>query len=236
MCTEHPSPRTYTEVTRADASEAYLRARAKLERLLRRTGEPTPIPYAIEVFLRREPTEDEMTDLQQRIADASRQSHRGQFDLPDELGLIFLNHSPPSQIVLHDHGEPYSPRIGAAAVTAGGDELPRHIGARMSFSDERADEFLRAEARQLPKDAAGLIMINTPGAVGAMKGWETLLRARLQPRLHARVSAVCLFQTFQESTAAGEAVVPHARVIINPHARLPLSPWIAESLGRYEDP
>jgi hypothetical protein len=231
-----PEPWTYTEVTRADASEAYLRARAKLDRLLGHTREPTLIPYAIEVFLRREPTDDEITDLQQRIADASRESQRGQFDLPDDLGVIFLSHSPPSQIVLHDHGEPYSPRIGVAAVLAGGDELPRHIAARMSFSDERADEFLRAEARQLPTDAPGLIMINIPGALGAMKGWETLLRARLQPTLHTRVSAVCLFQTGQESIAAGEAVVPHARVIINPHARLPLSPWIRESLGRYEDP
>lgn len=226
-------PWTYTEVTRPEDSKAYLRARAKLDQLVARAGEPTAIPYALEVFLRREPTEDEMADLQQLIAHASRQSHRREFDLPNGLGVLFLSHSAPTQIILHDHGEPYSPGIGVARGAVGGNEPTRHIVARVRFSDQRADEFLRSEARQLPKKAPGLIMIRTPGAPGAMKGWEALLTSRLQPTQHTRVSAVCLFQTGQESTERGEAVVPHSRVIINPHARFPLSQWINESLGRF---
>ena len=51
----------------------------------------------------------------------------------------------------------------------GPDEPRRHIAVRLAFTDQRADEFLRTEARQLPTDAPGLIMIQTSGAAGSWR-------------------------------------------------------------------
>jgi hypothetical protein len=67
-----------------------------------------------------------------------------------------------------------------------GPDVNRHVVVRIAFTDERAEEFLRAEARQLPTDAPGLVMI-FPGGSG-WKTWEPVLRSRLQPGMHTRVS------------------------------------------------
>lgn len=65
-----------------------------------------------------------------------------------------------------------------------------------------------------------------------VKDREALLTSRPSADAAHAGLAVCLFQIRQEYTEGREAVVPHSRVIINPHARFPLSQWINESLGR----
>jgi hypothetical protein len=51
----------------------------------------------------------------------------------------------------------------------------------------RAKQFLESEAKQLPKDLPGLVMVQVSHAVGAFKTWGPILRRRLQPNLHTRV-------------------------------------------------
>jgi hypothetical protein len=233
---EPSAPWTYVETAQPENSHAHKRVERKIQRLVARAAEPTLVPYAVEVFLGREPEEQELEELERRVTGVSRSSARRRqtMQLPDGLGTIFLNFMEPMRLVVEDHGEEYGPRLGVAQGTAGGDQWPRHVIARVPFSDERADEFLRSEARQLPKDSPGLIMIGTSDATGAIKTWESTLRSRLQPAQHTRVSGICLFQSGQETTDAGEAVVPRTKLIINPHAREPLPAWIERSLRRYE--
>jgi hypothetical protein len=69
--------------------------------------------------------------------------------------------------------------------------------------------------------------------VGAIKAWRTLIERRLQPNLHTRVSAVCLFQTGQVLTEEGEDWRIECKIIPNPHARFPLPSWIIDQLQRY---
>jgi hypothetical protein len=136
-------------------------------------------------------------------------------------------------VELRDHGEEYRPRLGRANSRVENGVAQRHIAIRLAFTDERADAFLDSEARQLPKGAPALIMIQASGATGAFKRWEPMLRRRLQPRLHTRVSGICLFQSGMVPTAVGEAWRPETRTLVNTNAPLQLPAWVVTNLGRF---
>jgi hypothetical protein len=95
-------------------------------------------------------------------------------ELPENLGLLILTQAKPGEVLICQHpGEEYRPRFGSAKRIRGGPAEPdRHLHVRMPFSDERAAKFLYEEARQLPRDAPGLIMIDVGGASGASRDWE----------------------------------------------------------------
>jgi hypothetical protein len=90
---------------------------------------------------------------------------------------------------------------------------------------------LRAEAPQLTQDAPGLIMAGVATAIGAMKTWEPLLLRRFQPQMHTRVGGVCLWSGGSFSTLRGEDWIPQTKLIVNRHARFPLSGWISKTLA-----
>jgi hypothetical protein len=155
-------------------------------------------------------------------------------DLPG-LAILTLNASEPGVVVPLDHpGEPDVPRLGAAKALFGPDEPHRHIAVRMAYADDRAEDFLRKEARQLPTDEPGLIMVDLSQAPGGIVSWQPVLRRRFQPTIHTRVSAVCLFISGQELTSEGDAVVPRTRVIANTHAKYPLPDWIGTALATFQ--
>lgn len=226
---EGEEPWTYVEVTQPDWSEATERARATLDRVAALVANIKK-SFSLEVFLRREPTEQEIGQLVQALPQFCDQEGMHRQELLAQLGLLLLNESPPGQIVTGDHGEEVRPRIGMAKAIFGSGEPHRHIAVRMAFSDERAEAFLTSEARQLPTDAPGLIIMGLSRAPGAFKSWEPLLKRRFQPRMHTRVSAVCLFGGGLLRTPAGEAWLPETKVVLNPHAKLALPKWINDAL------
>ncbi len=142
-------------------------------------------------------------------------------------------------MILDDHGEPYTPRLssGKAAGLIGGEHQGitdhRHILVRWPFTDMRAEDMLHAEAKQLPTNAPGMVMIQTAGAVGAMKAWRGLIQNRFQPTMHTRVSAVCLFTSSVNAAESGEKWKPECKLILNPYARRPLPGWIVDQLGQF---
>jgi hypothetical protein len=220
---------TYVEVTRPDWSEATERARTVLDRVAAQVIDIKK-SFAMEVFLRREPTEEELEELVQALPKFCSQEGMHRQELTAELGLLLLNESSPGHIVTNDHGEEIRPRIGMARAIVGSDEPHRHIVVRMAFSDDRAEAFLTSEARQLPKDAHGLVMMGLSRAPGAFKSWEPLLKRRFQPQMHTRVSAVCFFGGGLLTTPGGAAWLPETKLLLNPHATLPLPSWIERTL------
>src|SRR5271169_4300796 len=149
------------------------------------------------------------------------------------LAILSLNASSPGLVVPLDHpGEPNVPRLGCAKGISGAGEPHRHIAVRMAHADDRAEAFLHREAKQLPNDSPGLIIVQMSQAPGGIKSWEPILRRRFQPNLHTRVSAVCLFQSGHEHTSDGEAWIPETKLTSNPHARFPLPAWIIEALSK----
>jgi hypothetical protein len=142
-------------------------------------------------------------------------------------------------MILDYHGEPYTPRLSlakAAGLIGGGHQGiadHRHIVVRWPFTDMRAEDMLNAEAKQLPTDAPGMVMIQTSGAGGAMKAWRGLIHRRFQPTIHTRVSAVCLFTSSVNSAESGGKWQPECKLILNPYARRPLPGWIVDQLEQF---
>jgi hypothetical protein len=224
-------PWTYVEVTNPNTSDAQadvLRGLARLTGLVNSCSGS----FALEVFLKREPTSKELDLITDEIQQEHESAGRSAVELPSGLGTLYWNYQPPGAVVLDDHGEPYTPRLSSASGVFGTDQQ-RHIAVRWPFTDTRAETFIRHEARQLPTDAPGLIMIFTSGTVGAMKAWRGLIERRLQPELHTRVSAVCLFSSGIWPSEEGEDWRVECKLILNPHARLPPPPWIAQQLQRF---
>ncbi len=163
----HAEPWTYVEVTNPGSSEAQADVRRGLERLTGLVHDCSG-SFALEVFLKREPTEAEIDLIANEILQGHQTAGQSAVELRSGLGTLYWNQQPPGAVVLDDHGEPYTPRLGMTSVVAGAGQH-RHITVRWPFTDTRAETFIRHEARQLPTDAPGLIMIFTSGTVGAMK-------------------------------------------------------------------
>ena len=229
---------TYVEVTQPNESEAQKRVREVLDRLLIPL-ESIKKSCALEIFFRREPTDKEVESVTNMLLQVCRSEGVSKKELPDGLGLLLLNQSQPGKIRLENHpGEKTGPKLSAAKGISGPGELKRHIVVRIPFADARAKHFLETEAKQLPKDAPGLIMVQMSMAPGGLRSWENLLHRRFQPGLHTRVGGVCLFGGGFLPTSEGEAWLPETKLLVNPHAKHPLPSWIRDTLkevgARYE--
>jgi len=223
---------TYVEVTRPDTSIAARAAEALLHRFLD-ICTAVRRPFSMELFLRREPTLEEEASLH---ATAQSLAESDRFETIDAPGLALVVKEPFTGPVITPRNHPGEdnacPRFGAASGVLGGDgsEPQRMIAVRMPFSDERADDILKAEAKQLSKDEPGLIMIDMSGTRGGMANWVPLLRRRLQPTIHTRVSGICLFASGTELISTGVGLLFTYRTIDNPHAVHPLPRWILAGL------
>jgi hypothetical protein len=224
---------TYVEVTRPDTSEDGARVRKLLD-TLRQVLDAVPGKYSLEVFLRRQPADSEISALQQQVNEICSLTGVQIVELASDLGTLYLNQFEPGVVVLDDHGEPHIPRTGLAHAIMEDGETKRSIAVRVAFSDDRADEFLRKEAKQLPKDAPGVVMIDVTEASGGMRTWRPLLEKRLQPNIHTRVSAICLFQTSFYPAEQGESWRVETKLLLNKNAAMELPPSLISRLSRYE--
>lgn len=225
-------PWTYVEVTQPDSSDAQRVVESVLQRLTDLVL-ATKKAFALEIFLRREPTEVEIEDIRSRVEELYLRDGVHSEDLAG-LGSLFLNYSRPGEFVIReDEGEEKGPRLFVVSAIRGPHEPHRHIGVTIAFADDRAEQFVRAKARQMPNAEPGLIMVNLSSAAGGFTSWEPLIRRRFQPNIHTRVSAICLFESGLKSTGQGMAWIPRTKLLVNPHAKHPLPSWIADNLARY---
>ena len=226
-------PWVYVEATRPDTSKA----KGRVETLLRSIVDVVSLierQFALEVFFRREPTDAEVQFLLTYILEfcSVKRAEAGVIteDMPDGLGMLILNKQVVGQVVLSDHGDVPVPRLGAARTIIG--QPSRHVVARVPFADERAEQFLTTEARQLPTDAPSLIMVDMGGVPGGFASWVPIIERRFQPAMHTRVGAVCLFGSGLESTPRGAAVLFDTQLISNRYAKIPLPDWIKATISR----
>lgn len=189
-------PWTAVEVTQPTTSQEYQRVQNILRRLTDALSK-MDCQFTLEALFRREPTEEEIGVLCDRLPDFCKLEVQKQVELAGELGFLFLNQLPMGQLLerkipqLDD-----TPTIGLAMFAGGGPGGgPHHqVLVRTPFTDERAEEILRDEARQLPEKGVGLIMVDVTYASGSFQAWESPIGRRFQPTIHTGVSAVCLFE------------------------------------------
>lgn len=222
---------TYVEVTQAGTSMAQAGVQRGLARLSGLVDSCSG-NFGLEVSLKRDPMPAEIDAVVAEITRRYRDAGTEQTELADNLGTLYWNTGSPGNATLDDHAHPYRPGFGMMRVVHE-DGVPRHILVRWPFTDQRAVKLLRDEAGQLPKDAPGLVMIQTSGAVGAFKSWRKLIEGRFQPNMHTRVSAVCLFSSGQRGTTDGEEMHRQTKLIHNPHGRFALPDWLSQQLERF---
>jgi len=222
-------PWTYVEVANPDTADAQRNANAVLQRLSQVVSSVKK-SFALEVFLFREPGDDQIEELAAALPAFCSDDGVSRVHVKD-FAILVRNHTSPGQIVPYQHPEDDGrPRLAMARSIVGGSEPPRHVAVRIPYADKRAEAFLTTEARQLPTDAPGLIMINMRNAPGGIKTWASLLRRRLQPKMHTRVGGVCLFFEAVLPTERGIALSMETGFLRNLHARLPLPAWIESAI------
>jgi len=222
---------TYVEVTRPDTSDAAEAAQQLLGRL--QSVVKVRRAFSLEIFLRREPTATE-EDVLLRTATELADSYRFEtIDLPSQAIITKQRFTGPVVTPLNHPGEDNAcPRVGAARGVFGGDgiEPQRLVSVRMPFSDDRADAFIKREAKQLSKNEQGFIMMDLTKSPTGMKYWKSLLLWRFQPSIHTRVGGVCLFSSGLELGRTGLHLLFDLVTVENPHARQPLPRWIFEEI------
>src|SRR5262249_19253154 len=83
-------------------------------------------------------------------------------------------------------------RMSLAQSIVGPGQPNRQIVAPVPFADQRTGDILTAEARQLPKDESGLLMIDVTAQPTAFESWAELVPHRFTPVQHTRVGGVLL--------------------------------------------
>ncbi len=226
-------PWVYGEVAKPNDSEMKKASTTVMKTLAEQVRELSG-SFAAEVFLRRCPTRAEVPHIKKVVSQLSQVQGPSEVNLPDQLGKVFLNFTEPGNVVVDDHGEGYRPGIGMAAFVVN-EEEHRHVLVRIAYQDERAEKFLRTEARQLPTDAPGIVMLYVGRATGAMRSWAAVMARQFQPAKHTRVGGVCLFKAGLTPTEAGHAWRPKTQLIVNPYAVIALPEWVRGALTSATD-
>jgi hypothetical protein len=217
---------TYVEVTQLNRSAASDRAQVLLHRI---TDQVISVPAAflLEIVLWRNPTADEEDELVRHASEACQAVDGSRRDISD-LATLLVKSGDPALIIPSILPEGDGTRISLAQSIAGPDQPNRQIVLRAPFADQRAEDILSAEARQLPKDESGLVMVDTTRQPTAFDSWAELIPLRFTHNRYTRVGGVLLFTTPTTITQQGLMWLPYMRMISNTHARIPLPAWITE--------
>ena len=225
-------PWTTVEVTQALPSREQERVKAILRRLTD-CSQNIDVQFVLEIQFMREPTDQEIDTLCAHLPDFCRLPGRHNAELVDGMGFMFRDESEIGRLRFHEIPQlADTPMIGLVMFQGGGPGGgPHHqVAVRIPFSDTRAARFLTDESKQLPKGGPGLIMICGPTSENEVRVWNALMQRRFQPKMHTRVSGVCLFAGGM--TPVGECYdwLVRATLIANPHSESLLSDWICDAV------
>ena len=213
----HGEPWVHVEVTAPTASETALAAQGAASELVRiatlRDG------MTIQVRFRREPLE---SDQQAAAEDLDAI----QLGAVIDRAMFVMHASPATHEVAPIGGdESGRPIYGCMTGLVDGDRRSA-IVVRVPYTDERAQQVLDAEAKQLPKEGPGLVCVLT--TYGAY--WSDLIERSYSPKIRRRISGALLFQSGIRGSESGYRLPTTGRLVANRHARTPLPDWLLTHL------
>lgn len=94
-------------------------------------------------------------------------------------------------------------------------------GTACTCISDTAAQVLEQEAAQLSRDHPGLVWLDVSTVNGADVDWPPLIERRFQPNINTRIGGVILSTTTMRSDGRIET---SWRLLLNPHARCPISP------------
>jgi hypothetical protein len=225
-------PWTTVEVTQALPSKEQDRVKAILRRLTDCLLN-IDVQFVLEIQFRREPTDQEIETLCAHLPDFCRLPGRHSAELIDAMGFMFRDESDIGWLRFHEIPQLADrPMIGLVMFQGGGPGGgPHHqVAVRIPFSDTRAERFLSDESKQLPKGGPGLIMICGPTSKNEVRVWDALMQRRFQPKMHTRVSGVCLFAGGMTPVGGCYDWLVRASLIANPYSETSLPDWIRNAI------
>lgn len=221
----------FVEVSQPQTSQASDEVSERVRQLAMTALQATPMGSSSEIYLHETPSDEDALRLLEVVrrlcADGGERRECG------DIANVVVNHSTPLTVQPFDHGDEPRPRISVAQFELSGDQA-RHALVRHPFTDERAARLLAAEARQLPVESPGIVVLHIDGTASGLVAWERLLRPRLQPARHTRVSAIVLLQSGLVALPDGEAWGHRARIIENDHARHRCPDWALHPFRHWE--
>lgn len=117
-------------------------------------------PFVLEIVFWRDLAEGEEDDLVRQACNACQEANKGRRDVGDLASLLVKSDDPavvnPTILPEDDGGT----RMAIAKTIVGPGQPNRQIVIRVPFADQRAEAILSAEARQLPKNEPGLVMVD----------------------------------------------------------------------------
>jgi hypothetical protein len=226
---------TTVEVTQPMSSEERQRMDSLLRHLLS-AFEKLGNPFSLDILFRREPTDNEVEVLRNRLPEFCQLQGQQQATLVGGLGFLFLNYAEIGRLALLEVAElAETSMIGVTAFfsdPAGGGGPHHQVSIRIPFSDDRAERIIRTEAAQLPKEESGLIMIHESLSPRETPGWVSLIERRFQPRIHTRVGGVCLFSGGMVPIGNQYGWLLQTRLLVNQHAKIQLPGWVKTAITR----
>jgi hypothetical protein len=117
------------------------------------------------------------------------------------------------------------PRLFSTTISSG-----KRGTAILGIADSGAQQLLEAEAQQLPRAEGGIVVLDISSVIGGLSEWVPLIQRRFQPKLNGRIRAVVLLS--QSLGPYGHNV--DGRLLVNPHARNPLSAEAIALLCHFE--
>jgi hypothetical protein len=217
---------TFVEVTQLNDSTASESTQVTIERIASQVV-AIQQPFILEIIFWRDPLDGEEDDLVRRACVACQASAGVRHDVGDLASLIAKSGDTTVFIpsIIPDDNKA---RMSIARSIGGPGEPNRQIMVRVPFADQRAESVLRHEAKQLPKDEPGLVMVDVRRQMTAFESWSKLIPHRFTPSRHTRVGGILMFANTTAITQFGTRCVTLLKLIQNPHARFPLPSWITE--------
>jgi hypothetical protein len=215
---------TYVEVTQLHRSDASSVASALIRRLSEALME-LPGSFMLEAVLLCHPDADEETQIIEAASELCKATGEQRRLIEHVAWLIRKpdgNVAVVEPTVIDGDSEP---RMAIAHASGGAGGPQRQVIVRVPFTDQRADRVLKEEAKQLPKNESGLVMVDVGGQPSAFDAWPALVTRRCTPNRNTRIAGVCLFM---HAIHGVNGWMPSAKLVTNPHASVPLAPWIVQ--------
>jgi hypothetical protein len=217
---------TYVEVTQLNPSMASMRTQEALRRIADSVISIQQ-PFLLEIVFWRDPMEGEENELVTQAYEACKAADGERREVGD-LASLMVKSGDPAVVMPSILPEGDGTRMDLARAIVGPGQPNRQVLVRAPFADQRAENILTMEAKQLPKDESGLVMVDATKQPTAFESWAKLVPPRFTPAQHTRVGGVLLFMTAITLTTQGMTWLPSLKLIPNPHASIPLSAWITE--------
>jgi hypothetical protein len=218
----------YGEVTRLHRSDSSSRVQGLLARIVDGIM-VMERPFLLEIMLNREPVAEEEQGIVSSALAACDAANGNRINVAD-VASILVKAGDPRVAVPSLTPEDRQPRMAISRAVVGPGRPNRQLIARVPFADQRAEDILHREARQLPRNECGLVMVNVNAEPTAFESWSERVPERFKGGQLTRVAGVILFM---HATTAGERGLiwaPYVRLISNPRAAVPLPAWITQTV------